>query len=81
MNELIDLFDILYGILVNARHLRAHSHCTIFSDCDYDSSHCNKWVVRDSTEVFTLCDCNNITNSYLAQYKEEQIAIRKKRTM
>ena len=29
----------------------------LFSDCDYDSSYHNKWVVQDSMEVFTLCDC------------------------
>ena len=26
-------------------------------------------------EVFTLCDCDNITNSYLAHYKQKQIAV------
>ena len=26
-------------------------------------------------EVFTLCDCDNITNSYQAHYKLNQIAV------
>ena len=32
-------------------------------------------------EVFTLCDCDNITNAYLAHYKQKLIAaaIRKKK--
>ena len=52
-------------VLVNA-----HSHCAFFfSDCDCDSSFRNKWVVQDSVEVFTLCDCDNITNSYVAHFK------------
>ena len=63
--------------------LRAHSHCAISSGCGCDSSYCNKWVVQDSMELFTLCDCDNITNPYLAHYKQKQIAvaIRKKRTV
>ena len=27
--------------------LRVHSHCDFFSDCNYDSSYHNKWVVQD----------------------------------
>ena len=46
-----------------------------FSDCDCDSSYCNKWVVQDSMEVFTLCNCNNITNSYVAHFSQKQIAV------
>ena len=46
-----------------------------FSDCDCDSSYHNKWVVQDSMEMFTLCDCNNVTNSYLVHYKQKQIAV------
>ena len=63
--------------------IRACSHCEIFSDCDCSSSYGNKWVVQDSMVVFTLCDCDNNTNSYLAHYKQKQIAvtIRKKRTV
>ena len=35
--------------------LKAHSHCTIFfSDCECDSSYCNKWVVQESMKAFTL---------------------------
>ena len=56
-------------------YYRAHSHCAIFFDCDCDSSYCNKWVVQDSMEVFTLCDFDNITNSYVARYKQKQIAV------
>ena len=26
-------------------------------------------------EVFTLCDCDNIINSYLAHYNQKQIAV------
>ena len=47
----------------------------IFSDCNCDSSHHNKWVVQDSMEVFTLCDCDNLTSSNLAYYKQKQIAV------
>ena len=52
-----------------------------FSDCDCDSSYHNRWFVQDSMEVFTLCDCDNIT--YLAHFKQKQIAvaIRNKRTV
>ena len=32
-------------------------------------------LYRDSMEVFTLCDCDNITNSYPAHYKQKQIAV------
>ena len=42
-----------------------------FSDCDCDSSYRNKWVAQDSMEMFTLCDCNNMTNSYVAHYKQK----------
>ena len=55
--------------------LRARSHCAIFSDCDCYSSYGDKCVVQDSMEVFTLCDCDNITNPYLANYKQKQIAV------
>ena len=30
-------------------------------------SYCKKPVVQDSMEVFTLCDCDNITNPYASQ--------------
>ena len=43
---------------------RAHSHSAFFCDCDCDSFLCKKWVTQDSMEVFTLCDCDSITNSY-----------------
>ena len=51
--------------------LKACSHCAIFSDCDCNSSYRNKWVVQDSMEVLTLCDCNNITNSYVTHNKQK----------
>ena len=60
--------------------LRALSHCAIFSDCDCDSSYGKKWAVQDSMEVFTQCDCHNITNSYLAHYKQKQIAVQPEKT-
>ena len=44
-----------------------------FSDCDCDSSCRNKWVVQDSTEVFTQYDCDNLTRSYIAHCKQKQI--------
>ena len=61
--DLITFFRVNYLFLQLG--LRARSHCAIFSGCDCDSSYRNKWVVQDSMEVFTLCDCDNITNSYL----------------
>ena len=36
--------------------------------CYCDSFYRNKWVIQDSMEVFTLCDCDNITCSYVAHY-------------
>ena len=47
---------------------------TLF-DCDCDSSYRNKCFVQKSTEVFTLCDCDNITNSYTVHYEQKQIAV------
>ena len=44
--------------------VKARSHCAIFSDCDCDYSYRNKWVVQDSMVVFTLWNCDNVTNSY-----------------
>ena len=32
-------------------------------------------------EAFTLCDCDNITNSYLAYYKQKQIAVTVRKKM
>ena len=56
--------------------IRAHSHCAaFFSDCDCDSSYHNKWVAQDSVEVFTLCDCDNIINSYAAHCEQKQITV------
>ena len=49
--------------------LKAQSHVAFFSDCDCDSSYRNKWAVQDSMEVFTVCDCDNITNSHVVHYK------------
>ena len=37
-----------------------------FSDFDCDSSYRNEWVLQASMEVFTPCECDIITNSYLA---------------
>ena len=54
-----------------ALKLKARSHSAFFSDCDCDSFHRNKWVTWDSMEVFTLCDCDNITNSYAAHCKQK----------
>ena len=54
-------------------NLKAHSHNAFFSNRDCDSSYDNKWVVRDSMEVFTLCDCDNITGSIIAHCKQKQI--------
>ena len=51
--------------------LKARSHSAFFSDCDCDSSYRNKYVAQDSMEVFTLCDCNNITNSYVTHCKQK----------
>ena len=55
--------------MLKATPVKAHSHCAFFSDFVCDSSYRNKWVVQDSIEVFSLCDCNNITNSCVAHYK------------
>ena len=41
-----------------------------FSDCVCNSSCYNKCVVQDSMEVSTLCDFDNITNYYVAYYKQ-----------
>ena len=37
--------------------IKAQSHRTFFIDCDCDSCYRNKWVVQNTMEVFTLCDC------------------------
>ena len=51
---------------------KARSHCVFFfSDCDCNLVYRNKWVVQDSMEVFTLCDCDNITNSYVAHSEQK----------
>ena len=55
--------------------LKAHSHCTFFSDCYWDSSYHNKWVAQNSMKVFTICDFDNITNSYVVHHKQKQIAV------
>ena len=52
--------------------VRARSHCAFLSDCDCDSSYRNKWVVQDSMEVFTPCDCDNITNSYVTIFSKNK---------
>ena len=61
--------------LVIIEILRDHSYCAILSECDCNSSYRNKWVVQDLIEVFTLCNCDNIMNSYLAHHKQKQIAV------
>ena len=55
------------GPLIKRDPLKGSFTLCIFYDCD--SSYRNKWVVQDSMEVFTLCDSDNITNSYTAHYK------------
>ena len=35
----------------------------------------NKWVVKDSMEVFTLCDCDNFISFYTPHHKQRQIAV------
>ena len=59
----------------SASFLRDRSQCAIFSDCGCDSSYRNQWVTQDSMEVFTLCDCKNVTTFYIARYKQKQIAV------
>ena len=54
---------------------RNPSHCVFFSDFNSNSSYRNKWVVRDSMKVFTLCDWGNITNSNTVHYEQKQIAV------
>ena len=73
----IEVDEITNGLI------RARSHCTIFSNCECDSSGHNKWVVQYSMEVFTQYECDNITNSYLTHYNKQQIAVAigKKRTV
>ena len=51
-------------IFVHTLFERARSHCALSSDCYCDSSYHSKWVIQSSMEVFTLCDYDNITNSY-----------------
>ena len=46
-----------------------------FSDCDSDASYCNNWVVQGKMEVFTLSNCDYITNFYRTHCKPEQIAV------
>ena len=43
-----------------------------FSDCDSDSSYHIKWIVQELMEVFTLCDCGNITNFFLVYCKQNK---------
>ena len=45
------------------------------SDCDSYSSYRNKWVVQNFMDVFTLCDCDNVTRSYTVHYKQKLIAL------
>ena len=60
---------------VQMDHKGSFTLCVFFSDCDCDSSYHNKKVAQDSMEVFALCDCNNIINSYSALYEQKQIAV------
>ena len=62
---------LLHATLLLIQHIKAHSHYAFFSHCNCDSSCRNKWVAQDSMEVFTLCDCDNITNSYVTQCKQK----------
>ena len=58
------------------KRLKARSHCAFFfSYCNCDFPYRNKWVVQDSMEVFTRCDCNNIPRSYVVHCKQKQIAV------
>ena len=43
----------------------------IFYDCDCDLVYRKKWIVQDSMEVFTLCHCENITNSFVAHCEQK----------
>ena len=43
-----------------------HTVC-FFPKYDCDLSCRNKWILQNSMEEFTLCDCNNITNFYCSR--------------
>ena len=40
-----------------------------------DFSYQNEWVVQDSMDVFTLCNCDSITSSYAAHCNQKLIAV------
>ena len=66
----------VHPLLVQIMCIRVHSHCAFFfSDCDCDSYYHSKWVVQNSMEVFTLCNCDNLTSSYAAHCKQNHIAV------
>ena len=60
-----------YGIGMCKHNLKARSQCAFFSDYDCYSFHRKKWVAQYSMEVFTPCDCDNITNSYAAHCEQK----------
>ena len=76
--------NTINNIFLLSLFLRFFHTVRFFSDCDCDSSYRNKWVVQDSREVFTLCDCDNISKSLcspIASKKQIAVAIRKSRTV
>ena len=40
--------------------------------CDCDFTYRKKWVVKDSVQVFTLCDCDNIASPYTVRWKQNK---------
>ena len=70
-----DILSLLDFCSYYSWYLKVYSHGSYFSDCDCDSSCRNTWVVEESMELFELCDCTSITNSYVAQYQQKQIAV------
>ena len=68
---MMDIFSRVCYKYMFLQGIKARSHNVFFSDCDCDSFHRNKWVTQDSIEVFTLCDCDNITNSYAAHCEQK----------
>ena len=63
------------SVSIQCFNLRLVYSVQFFSNSDRDSSCHNKKVVQDSMEVFTLCNCDNITNSYAIHCQQKQIAV------
>ena len=66
-------------IVLTMANLRLIHTVRFFSDCKCNSSQRNKWIVRDSIEMFTQFDCNNITNSRGHHKKQKQITVASKK--